>query len=735
MSRMLTVPKTKIHLQWRCRSLLSCTLQPILTTISTPITEHDPYIPPAKVLQFITQTGGQTTDPILKKKVRQHARNYVSRSRGVEKATPLLQFRLVVPKSFNSSSSGGSTPNFSGSDTNYSEIPRSFGDETEELDSISSAFSSSVLDGMHRQGEGSFLVVQSQLSTGTNSPTSRLSGSDLEQLNRSRGNTRNRALKAKVRTGCDVCKARHTKCDETKPACLRCLRTSENCSYPLDRRRAESSTSTRALAPKSVTSQTTFRQPSVMLPFEDDTEALYFTIFREETAIELSGVFTSSFWNHLLLQESYHQPFVRQALIAIAALNESVKTSQLSKTWSRKQREYALSLYGKSLQGMQLITQGSQFHLRELAIAVLLVFVFETIHRQPDIAFSHALIGDRLLCHFVKTTPHLIPHNEGIASPASHVIEHELLMTFCRFDTEMMTFVDARSWDIHDRGKRTCLSTVEQMPAAFTNMREATLYWQVVMRRSGHFLLSTSGINGASKLTREFDDPFEGKTLEINAQTSIYGSPFVVPDSLVLDQQQHSSEIEHWSCAFKPLSTRLQHGLTDIKTTTANLLLRLYSLTLGIVVKGTTFTEETSYDTFLPLFREIITLSRTISTNLLAITNQQPAFHFHLSIISPLFTLLLRCRDRSLRREAIEILRMKQFDGPWDRYMVAAVGKWIMDLEEAGEVEGFVPEEKRVRLSRMVMSMERRSVLMQAVRRDAEGGLEWVETKLDGPWL
>ncbi|KAE8449558.1 hypothetical protein EG329_007888 [Mollisiaceae sp. DMI_Dod_QoI] len=506
---------------------------------------------------------------------------------------------------------------------------------------------------------------------------------------------------------------------------------------------------TKGLTLKSGASQTTFHQPSVILPFEDETEAIYFGIFREEISVELSGVFMSTFWNHLLLQESHHQPFVRHALVAIAALNKSIKTSQLVrnnidvKKTARKQREYALSLYGKSLQGMQFIPQGQVLHLRELVIAVLLVFVFETIHRQPDVAFSHALIGDRLMCHFVEMTPYSIPHNEGISSPAANVIEHELLMTFIRFDVQMMTFIDARSNYIHNKGKATCVSTMREMPSAFASLREATVYWEAVMRRSGHFILSTSAVNRSSMFQREFSDPFSDKTMEINTRTSIYGSPYVVPESLLLEQLEYSSDIEAWSTAFAPLQSRLERESTDIQTATALMILRLYSLTLRIVVEGTIFTEECKYDKFLLDFRKMISLARTISTNLLNITNQQPAYHFHLSVVPPLFTLLLRCRDGTLRREAISILRRTQYDGPWDRYMIAAVGKWIMELEEVGEENGYIPEYARVRLSRLSMSMETRNVVVQCVRRDktspgldSEGvGFVWMETRLKGPWI
>jgi hypothetical protein len=501
----------------------------------------------------------------------------------------------------------------------------------------------------------------------------------------------------------------------------------------------ESASSTRVFDPWD-SSRIIPYQPSIAPRFEDQKEALYFYVFRKETSVELSGVFKSSFWDTLLLQESHHEPFVRHALVAIAALNKSVKASQLANlhpegsTISISEREYAFKYYGKSLIGMQRIPQGKNAHLRQLVIAILLVFVFETIQQQPDVAFSHALIGDRLMCHFVETTPHSIPHDEGISSPATHIIESELLMTYCRFDTQMMTFLDVRSHYLHNAGKVFYQSTIDDMPQAFLNLKEATLYWEVVMRRSGHFILSTSAVNGSSSFARRFSISFPGKTLEFNAQTSIYGSPYIVPDSIFLDSIRHISDIEKWRLAITPLSKRFQKEATDNQTRTAMMFLRLYTITLRIVVQGTTFTDECQYDRFLLDFSEIVFLARKISNNLLEITNQQPAYHFHLSIVPPLFALLLRCRDGNLRREALDILRMVRYDGPWDRYMISAVGEWIMKVEETRSEDGRIPQSARLTLSRLSISMERGCAAVQCVRRrkalleNGESELEWVET-------
>jgi hypothetical protein len=62
--------------------------------------------------------------------------------------------------------------------------------------------------------------------------------------------------------------------------------------------------------------------------------------------------------------------------------------------------------------------------------------------------------------------------------------------------------------------------------------------------------------------------------------------------------------------------------------------------------------------------------------------------------------------------------------------MMAQAGKWIMEIEERGlDGEELIPEENRVRLSRVMIDMERRRMVLQCVRRSGLDGvvLEWEE--------
>lgn len=95
-------------------------------------------VTPIQALEFISQTGGKTIDPALKRKVRQHARSYTSRAKGVEKPAPLLQVSLDVPESFGSlQSSRISTP---ASSFAYLSHPETFGGDQFEEPSLGGNF-------------------------------------------------------------------------------------------------------------------------------------------------------------------------------------------------------------------------------------------------------------------------------------------------------------------------------------------------------------------------------------------------------------------------------------------------------------------------------------------------------------------------------------------------------------------------------------------------------------------
>jgi Fungal specific transcription factor domain len=489
-------------------------------------------------------------------------------------------------------------------------------------------------------------------------------------------------------------------------------------------------------------SQLAAQRPAAGPTFSNETEGLYFRLFIEETSLELTGVFDTTFWGQILLQESHQQDFVRHALVGIAALSKSIKTKALTvaypgtfgtiwKEEAAKQREYALTHFGKSLRGMKAVPWAGEDYLRKISIAILLVIVFETMYGQPDLAFSHALVGDRLIRRRIDIRDRArVRMSNGQLSPAPRVLDGDIFSAFVRFGLQLMTFVDIRPYATHEVGRVNASDTMAKMPCEFFSLVEATYFWEYVVRRSCHYVMYAAVHSQSNNLMREFSKPFSGRVLDMTPETCIYGSPYIVLPKLHADKEYHTNEIGLWWSAFLPLLSHIQSSSSDLRERTGALIMQLYAITIRIVVEGTLFTDECSYDIFLPEFKDIVSLSRQIDDNFREIQENQPSFHVHLSIVPCLFTTLLRCRDRSIRRECIEILRTSQHDGPWDRFTIAKVGTWIMELEEAGSDSGYIPEHARVQFTRGMRSMETRLVMVQCVRRDRSHGWETREPRL-----
>lgn len=81
----------------------------------------------------------------------------------------------------------------------------------------------------------------------------------------------------------------------------------------------------RALTPPETPKYTALvlHQPST-IPF-DSHEGLYFQLFRDYTASELSGFFDSSFWTRRVLQECHSEEAIRHAVVALGALYKTLE--------------------------------------------------------------------------------------------------------------------------------------------------------------------------------------------------------------------------------------------------------------------------------------------------------------------------------------------------------------------------------------------------------------------------
>ena len=169
-----------------------------------------------------------------------------------------------------------------------------------------------------------------------------------------------------------------------------------------------------------------------------------------------------------------------------------------------------------------------------------------------------------------------------------------------------------------------------------------------------------------------------------------------------------------WDAASAPLLDRcISYGGTQ----------RISALTLSLVATAATIAFqnvfidlETEYDAFDPEFEKIVTQAALLLQTLEAGTKHKPtlAFSFDLGVIPPLYLVVIKCRNPSIRKRALQLLKANpRREGVWDSVTAAALGTWVSELEEEGlGAEGFIPEENRVRQASISFDLVERKATM-----------------------
>ncbi|KAI1354926.1 hypothetical protein F5Y01DRAFT_271687 [Xylaria sp. FL0043] len=130
----------------------------------------------------------------------------------------------------------------------------------------------------------------------------------------------------KVRSGCQTCKIRHKKCDESRPSCLQCSSTGRQCDFMLPAQQScEASTPREEEAPQYYLSLTRpLPGSSQHLMSNSYTESrpdsVRFEFFRLVCAPEYGVLFQTVSWETLVLQYAITEPCIYQAALAISAL-------------------------------------------------------------------------------------------------------------------------------------------------------------------------------------------------------------------------------------------------------------------------------------------------------------------------------------------------------------------------------------------------------------------------------
>lgn len=459
------------------------------------------------------------------------------------------------------------------------------------------------------------------------------------------------------------------KCDERKPECLRCVETGRRCDgYLGDQSRYNNDKTVITVNQPRYVSESLEPTISYSPPFGffgDEQEQRGFHLFRSRTAIQLSGYFDTRFWNSQVLQVGHSEPSIRHGMIALSSLFEAFQldgSGSASKGDADACRRYALQQYNKAVNHLlnRLSSEGDQS--MEITLMSCILFIcLELLQGRYEAAMTHLQNGLTIFSNWqAKTRPaDPNPRHKGhmfIAPKKPRSMEDDLAELFARLDTQA-TFLGSA-------GSRLLLETDYEEPdfpvdvfPCFSSLPEARNRLDSIMNAVFRFL-------------------------RLNVVVGKQPSSF----SALSEKAKIGKRLNHWSVAFKAF-LESTCGLLSPEEVRNTVILRTQYTTIFIMHSVTLCDSEHIFNRFLSDFRTIVTFSRTALSQgpHAKAMSTKPTFSLDMGVIPPLYYTALKCRDPTVRREAVSLISQNPHrEGIWDGGVIVPLAEATIAIEEAG---------------------------------------------------
>ena len=466
----------------------------------------------------------------------------------------------------------------------------------------------------------------------------------------------------------------------------------------------------------------TIYRPSANLPLEDQ-EGLYFQLFRTQTARELSGFFDSVFWTQTVLRECHSAPAIRHAVVALGALYKTLEQSSLSPPSSPSQKQLvpagstashwqmAVKEYSAAITSVVALNAQNQGSHRILLMASVLLACFDSFIGDHKQAINQIQNGLRLLDQLRAARQHpLLPGG----SPDT--IEDELIQMFTRLA------IQAKSYD---------MAFHFPQPYVIRLTPQTPDYHQPTSPRSDSSSSSHSSLNTPHTIPTQFGSLLEARrswdalceamlrfTETLFLSSNPNGPMGILPRALKQYGLGFKEKLEAWSDAFQPLLERRSAPNVSSQEKAGIAVLKMFQ-TMGQILFLMTFCDsESLFDMFESQFKSIVDLAlevvgdeerraatvrcpdpaqcthRNLTTDFLSgheytAYHVKPSFSADLGIVPPLYVVATKCRNHSIRWQAIRLLRSSsRREGMWDSNLSAHIGEWVASIEEE---EGLSP--------------------------------------------
>ncbi|PMD44773.1 hypothetical protein L207DRAFT_526064 [Hyaloscypha variabilis F] len=517
---------------------------------------------------------------------------------------------------------------------------------------------------------------------------------------------RKRKSAPKTKTGCLTCKVRRVKCGEEKPQCLRCLKFGVKCDgyLPLtkDLKKVASNRGILPVIQKPSQVSTNFLVPLSVGLVGSEREQRYFDLFYGQTSFEIMPAHDSFSTRQMLLQACYSDSSIKHAIIALGALD---KTAEITRDFNKlsldnfpkaeritanEHHQFALEEYAKAVATMR--TGSTLKDIRATLLSILLVFIFEAWNGNMAMAVRQIRNGVRIIQEWKATIKDADKTSENM-SPAPNVIEHDLIRIYSRLVIQMSYFYNAGFGfeDLRAIYANQGREYLESMPTYFTTIEQSVHYHQAIYKRGTLFFAA---------FIQEPPAPNTDFAVELAAE-----------------QKFTIAKTAQWLKAFEPLYEAFKNGHAMCEGRLVRIV-KAQIMICHLIISGC-FQPQTVYDQYNDTFAEIVTLLEE-SLEMQPVTGRSRPTNYSLAgrVVSTLWITGIRCRDKVIRRKAIDILlKYPRREGVWDGLFSAKIMKFVMDLEEEHLVGDYVPGWARISAIRWDADLEKRAATLICEQR------------------
>ncbi|CAK7264472.1 hypothetical protein SEPCBS57363_001099 [Sporothrix epigloea] len=509
---------------------------------------------------------------------------------------------------------------------------------------------------------------------------------------------RKRARKPKVRSGCPTCNVvRKVKCDEARPACIRCVSTGRICdgydNQPDGRCLVLAHRPSGAAAGDRMSmtgAASTIPSASIYtispVSYGDALEARSLLFFKERTISQLQTFFPDDFWNSRILQLALSQDCIRHAVVSLSIHHERYMRLQnvsgrangsADTSVSDADRAFALKQYNlaiRSLLECKDPTEALQIHL----VSCLIFICIESLQGEIRSAirlFKHGLSMIKALqSREVETAA--APEKPSLSSEGgtpAHVSSQSL--TGDHVTDQFVSQLSSTTFSLSDN----LISAVVAFLGRFS-VQVSLLAGDIDPELHIGIIASASPQPKLSSTAR-FQTLLEARESIMNLAIHILsGAPHArIGDGFL---ESAAQMLGWWTIAFDRLAE--ERGPHLSKRGVALLELHKRYLTAHLKVPKTDYMMLSAGH--VEEFAALVSLAeRTLQSDTDGHDGSRPThFHMDLGVVPVMFGTVLRCWDPVVRRRALTVLRNHRLqEGIWDSCLTLRAAERIVMLEDS----------------------------------------------------